>query len=223
MAVVNGAVQDITADTLLATSKPKIKDNFDKLLANDVAIEARETVLEGGSFAGTARWDDIIIPGVALTGGASAPDLVTFQGAIQLWTFDGVNTTEEVFGVFEIPHDYKEGSLLRPHIHWAPYNGNGGNVKWQMSYTIASKDSVFPSASNITAVGAAGTSALAHKATEFDTIVGTNVKIGDIIAFRLFRDPTDSSDTYGSDVFLLSVGVHYQIDSTGSVNVFTKT
>lgn len=223
MAVVNASVSDITSDVTLASSKSKIKNNFDNLLANDVAIEARETVLEGGSFVGTARWDDIIIPGVALSGGASAPDLTTFQGTIQLWTFDGGSTTEEVFGVFEIPHDYKEGSLLRPHIHFAPINGNGGNVKWQMSYTIASKDAVFPSTTTITSTSAVGTSALAHKASEFDTIVGTNVKIGDIIAFRLFRDPTDVADTYGSDVFLLSVGIHYQIDSTGSVNVFTKT
>lgn len=129
MAVVNSSVENITSDTLLSESKSKIKNNFDKLLANDVAIEARETVLEGGSFVGTARWDDIIIPGVALTGGASAPDLVTFQGSIQLWTFDGVNTTEEVMGIFELPHKYKESTDLRPHIHFAPINGNGGNVK----------------------------------------------------------------------------------------------
>ena len=47
MAVVNSSVSDITADVTLATSKPKIKDNFDDLLANDVAIEARTTTLEG--------------------------------------------------------------------------------------------------------------------------------------------------------------------------------
>lgn len=92
-----------------------------------------------------------------------------------------------------------------------------------MSYTIASKDVVFPSTTTITSTSAVGTSALAHKANEFDVISGTNIKIGDIIAFRLFRDPTDVADTYGSDVFLLSVGIHFQIDSTGSVNIFTKT
>lgn len=46
MAVTNSSVQDITADTLLSTSKPKIKDNFDDLLANDVDVELRVTGLE---------------------------------------------------------------------------------------------------------------------------------------------------------------------------------
>lgn len=46
MSLVNTSVQDITSDVTLATSKPKIKDNFDDLLANDSAIEARTTSLE---------------------------------------------------------------------------------------------------------------------------------------------------------------------------------
>jgi hypothetical protein len=223
MAVVNASVSDITADVALATSKPKIKDNFDDLLANDVAIEARETVLEGGSFVGASRWDDIIVPCNALIGGASAPDLTTFQGTIQLYTFDGGSTTEEVMGVIELPHDYKEGTDLRPHIHWSPSNTAGGNVKWQLTYTRASKDGTFPATSTISVTAAVGTTALVHLANEFTVITGTGFKIGDIIAFRLFRDPTDVADTYGSDAFLLSLGIHYKVDSTGSVNVFTKT
>ena len=78
MALVNSSVQDITADTLLSQSKTKIKGNDDKLLENDVAVEARLVtaegkvgVIEGGAFVGTARWDDIILSGTALVGGAS--------------------------------------------------------------------------------------------------------------------------------------------------------
>jgi hypothetical protein len=55
MALVNSSVEDITADTMLATSKPKIDGNDDKLLANDVAIEARVTTLEGGSFSSATK------------------------------------------------------------------------------------------------------------------------------------------------------------------------
>jgi hypothetical protein len=223
MDLVNSSVEDITADTLLSESKSKIKGNDDKLLANDVAIESRTGVVEGGSFVGTARWDDIIISGLALVGGASAPDLTTFVGDIKLYTFDGGSTLEDAMGAIEIPHDYKEGTDLRPHIHWAPIDANAGNVHWQMSFTKASRDGVFPAQTTITCTSTAGGVALAHKANECTVISGTGVKIGDIIAFRLFRDPTNVADTYGSDAFLLSLGIHYQIDSTGSVNVFTKT
>jgi hypothetical protein len=41
------SVDNINSDVTLATSKPKIKDNFDDLLANDVDVEGRVVVLEG--------------------------------------------------------------------------------------------------------------------------------------------------------------------------------
>jgi len=46
MALINSSVVDIAADVALATSKPNIKGNDDKLLANDVALDARIVTLE---------------------------------------------------------------------------------------------------------------------------------------------------------------------------------
>ena len=186
MALVNSSVTDITADTLLSQSKTKIKGNDDKLLANDVAVEARLVtaegkvgVIEGGAFIGTARWNDVVLGGTALVGGASAPDLETFQTGIKLYTFDGASTAEEVNGIFEMPHDYKEGTDIRPHIHWAPINANAGNVKWQMEYTIAANTVAFPANATISSTAAAS-GALKHHANEFNVISGTGRKIGDI-------------------------------------------
>ncbi len=34
--------------------------------------------------------------------------------------------------------------------------------------------------------------------------------------FRFFRDPTDGDDTYPDDAVVLSVGVHYEINTVGS-------
>lgn len=222
MAVVNGSVADITADVTLATSKSKIKDNFDDLLANDVAIEARETALEGGSFVGSARWRDEILPATALGAGASAPDLVTLTGNILAYAFDGGSTAEQLYGSFELNHEYKEGTDIFPHIHWAPVNANAGNVKWNLEYSVASKDSAFAVATTISCTDA-NLGANTHHVVEFSAISGTGRKVGDVIAFRLYRDPADASDTYASDAILLSLGIHYQVDSTGSVNKFTKT
>ena len=47
-----------------------------------------------------------------------------------------------------------------------------------------------------------------------DTIDGTGITIGDQVAFRLYRDPTQ--DTYQDDAVVLTFGLHYQKNSLGS-------
>ena len=213
------AWSDFINGEILSSVRSKINTAMNELYPTI----AKTTVLENGLFVGTAKWNDFYIHGTALVSGPSAPDLTIFQSNIQLYTFDGASTLEETNGVFEVMHDYKEGTDIRPHVHWAPINANTGNVKWQIEYTICNVNGTFPANTTISAIGAAS-GALKHIATETSAVIsGTNIKIGDMLAFRIFRDPADAQDTYGSDAFLLSVGMHYQVDSTGSANTFTKT
>lgn len=214
-------VTDITADVALATSKPKIVTNFDDLYDNDIALNNSVGVLEGGSFVGSSRWDDIVIPPGALGGGASSPDLITLVSNISAYAFDGGGTLEQLYGSFEIPHDYKEGTDLRPHIHWTPTTAGAGNVVWNLEYSLAARSGTFGASTTVTATDAAA-GALIHNAEEFTSISGSGITIGTVIMFRLYRDPTNVADTYGADAVLLSLGVHYEVDATGSTNIFTK-
>lgn len=171
-------------------------------------------------------YEDIIIPGVALRAGSSAPDLVAFgpSGNILQYGFNGASTTEEVHGAVEIPHSYKEGSVLLPHVHWAPSDGNAGDVKWQLEYTIvnAENGTGFPAPTTIGNAHPSDSVAWKHHIDPLPEIDGTGLKIGAVLAFRLFRDPTDVEDTYGSDAILLSFGIHFQQDTFGSEQVFIK-
>ena len=170
----------------------------------------------------TSSWDDIIIPPSGLARNVQAPDRVTFVGSIEAPAFNGASATEQLSGSFEIPHDYKEGTTLRPHIHWSPSNTDAGDVKWQLEYTIACANEAFSASATVSAVDTSNQVDRAHQVVEFGTIDGTGLEIGCMIQFRLFRDPTDAEDTYGSDAFLLSIGVHYEQDSDGSRSAFTK-
>ena len=81
MAVVNAAMADITADTLLSQSKTKIKGNDDKLLENDVAIEARVTTAEGNITTLTAQKAPLANP--TFTGTVTSPKvMMTPEGGI---------------------------------------------------------------------------------------------------------------------------------------------
>ena len=55
---------------------------------------------------------------------------------------------------------------------------------------------------------------------DFNTIDGTGITIGDQVAFRLYRDPTQ--DTYPDYDAVLTFGIHYQKNSLSSRLVTTK-
>jgi len=178
--------------------------------------------IEAG-FIAVSRWDDIILSPESLGTGSSAPDLITFVGGTRTYGFNGSNTMEQLYGSFEVPHAYREGTDLRPHIHWTPTTTGLGNVKWQMEYAIASINTTFPTTTTIiSAVDSAGGIANQNLASEFDIISGIGIEVGTVCRFRLFRDPTDIEDTYTGDAGLVSLGIHYEIDGDGSRLPFSK-
>lgn len=158
-------------------------------------------------------WNDIIINPSNLKGGASVPNFSVFIGVIYQLLFLNAQS-DEVFGSFEIPHDYKEGTAIYPHIHWSPSNTNTGNCVWQFDYVKENINGTFSSVTNLTITQAGSGTALGHQLAETNIpIPGTGMKIGDIVIFRLGRA---TGDAFTGDAFLHSVGVHYEIDKVGS-------
>jgi len=180
------------------------------------------------NFIEGPRWNDVWATDLLVPIGASAPDRVSVPGLtnISVLGFDGNATTETLGGTFEVPHDYIEGSDLRPHIHWAGSSNGVGNVKWQFGYSVFTFD-VEASAETVVSFTAANPGLGANsrpiiKAGEFPVIPGAGLKIGTLIRFRIFRNPQDAADTYAADALGFQVGLHYQADALGSQNVFTK-
>jgi hypothetical protein len=129
---------------------------------------------------------------------------------------------EQVCGCREIQHDYKEGTNLTPHLHWYPTTNDAGNVVWQLEYVVVRGGTVVGSSTTISVTQAAGGVAWTQKRADFTEIDGSSFKIGDQIHFRLFRDYTHLSDTYGEDAAAATFGFHYQVDSLGSRQITTK-
>lgn len=168
-------------------------------------------------------WDDFNLPIIALSNPSATPSTVTLggSGGILVYAFDGSGGTDKLYGIIELLHGYKEGSDLRPHIHWAPQTANSGDVQWTLEYA-AQVGGATPSNTIITAVQAAGGVAWAHQHVEFPVISGTGLKIGTQISFAISRVSGNPADTYADDAIPFSIGVHYQRDSLGSIGVFTK-
>jgi hypothetical protein len=175
-------------------------------------------------FVGDATvWIDYNFGVGALNRGAAAPDLINLSAtSIETLGFDGVNTLEQVSTVLELNHNWREGSTIYPHVHWYPVNGNAGNVKWNMEYVIVARDGVVPASTTIVVVQAAGGVAWTERFASFPTIDASGFTIGAQMHIRLFRDPNDGDDTYGSDAALATFGLHVELDTVGSRQIASK-
>lgn len=174
-------------------------------------------------FNGDATvWNDIIIPGAGLRQGGSAPAFAVFIGGIFEYRFDA-GQANEVHGSFEIQHDYKEGTALDFHVHWSPSTTNAGNIVWGVEYVVSNIGSAFAAtAETVSMTPAAAPGVLRrHVLSDVAQVPGTGLKIGAIVAFRLFRQ-NGGTDTFTGNAFLHSVGVHYQSDTTGSRQELVK-
>lgn len=174
-------------------------------------------------------WEDLRVPMTATTvGGAKDPGLITFNGGnLKVWGFAAGGQDEELFFECQIPHSYKEGTDILPHVHWCPIDANTGNVKWGIEYQWANPGSAFPVSATLesfTAVsgGATGTAWL-HSITALGTISGAGKNISSMLVCRVYREQSDAvNDTYASDAALLELDFHFQADSAGSIAEFSK-
>ena len=197
-----------------------------------LAVAADGTV----TLAGAATvWDDLQIPGTSVKAtGNSPPDLAGgFAGdnTLDLYVFDGVNTLEQVFFTIQIPHRWKQGSTIRPHVHISPTSTNGGDtnarvIRFSLEYTWANINGTFGASATLLLDSdpfVPNTSQWKHLLAKNATgIDGTGKTLSSMLVCRLYRDPSDSADTYPQDVAFLQFDIHYEIDSLGSSGEYTK-
>jgi len=199
--------------------------------ANNTTIESDGTL----KFNGNATvWDDIMIfPDGTSRGSSNAPVWTLFKnnsGSQGVWLFFFSNTQEqEVYFTLQIPHSYKVGTNLLPHVHWTTNSGtpSGTNVVWGLEYTVISFGGTFPSTttiSNNTVIPAIGTPSGTgqHLITSLGAISGSGLGISTILVCRLFRKVDDPLDTFGNTTGLLGVDFHFEKDTEGSRAEFTK-
>lgn len=176
----------------------------------------------------TVRWDDLTFAASSITvnpvGAVDAPSRdageTDFPGTL-LFSGSQVNI---LAGSFQLPHDWLEGSAIRPHIHWSkPAGGVGDDVSWTFYHRILNRGAL-PGAW----VGpVAGTLSYNHGGvaeseaiTTFGEIDLTGYPISTNIAWRLYR--LGNADAFNGTARLIEFDVHYLIDSRGSPSEFNK-
>lgn len=191
-------------------------------------------VNKGGemTFIGTATvWDDLRIEPIAKGTGSNNPTFGTWAGGISLYEFDNATagSEKEVWFNVQMPHGWKEGSTVEPHVHWLPKTaGTAGQViRWGLEYSKAKIGTAFsttPTTVYGTTIvgGGAITTANAHLLTDFAGIDMTGDTISTVLVCRLFRNSSDAADTYTGTAGLLYIDWHVELDTFGSKTELAK-
>jgi hypothetical protein len=207
-----------------------------------VALSGNFTVIDPAyPLSYNTAWDDLRISGSAFksTGGIKTPDFSLFTNdggsshGVYLYWFDP-STIEDVFFYVQMPHNWKAGSAIEPHIHFVPKSTGASNafVVWGLEHTIAAISGSFGSTSIIYTDGSTAASATVqgdavltsgkHYISAFPSIVLTGKTISTMILCRLFRAVGDTYDTYAYDAGVLEFDFHYEIDGFGSKDEYTR-
>lgn len=199
---------------------------------NNLVIEADGTVRMD---ADATTWNDLMIfPDATTRTGSNPPTYSRFldNGSSSQGVFLNMfsaSEEQELYFTMQIPHSYKAGTTLNPHVHWTTVSGtpSGTNVVWGLEYTIVSigghfsNTSIIYATSVISAIGTpSGTKQ--HLINDFPPISGTGIGISTVLVCRLFRATGNSGDTFGNEVGLLGFDVHYQSDTFGSRTEYSK-
>ena len=174
------------------------------------------------------NWTDLRVPVTSTKlGGSKDPTFskITDDGAGSQGVFSYVfsaNQEQELYFVTQLPHGWKLESEIDIHVHWSPTTTGAGNVRWGVEYSITDAN-VALSGTTLAAVTTA-TGGVANKniTTDIVHIDMTGFDLSALIIARIYREAGHAEDTYSDVAALFEIDFHYQQDSLGSDQEFSK-
>lgn len=168
-------------------------------------------------------WEDLRVASSQVRLGASAPAFNNgFAGSAAMYTlqFNYTGTSNQIFFEIQMPHAWKIGGTIWPHVHFSPISDTGGvakTVRWKLDYTWASINGTFGSPNTVNMDKSFTDAQWDHlMAVSAAGIDGTGQGISSMLVCRLYRDTGDGADTYDDLVSLLEFDIHYEVDMLGS-------
>ena len=194
------------------TDKPVVSRNYG---------EGYELVLRNGvSTLLTGAWDDLRFPaqGINPAGATSPPTLdevlTSFPGTL---LFSG-SQENVIAGVAQMPHTWRAGSTIRPHIHWSLPVGSANAVAWEFYYrqlgfpNDVAEAWVGPIAGTI--VAGDPTTADAHVITAFGDVLMNGRRESSMLCWQIRRQ--GGTDANNGTARLYEFDIHYQVDKQGT-------
>lgn len=146
---------------------------------------------------------------------ANAPTWAAYKGGYVL-EFSAA-ADEIIYFTITVPAKYLEGGDLDFHAHSVYPDANAGDVRWNLTYSWANTDAVFPAETTVNTDIAASGVADRHVSESVATAIsGTGKEFESVILCSLEREGTHANDDYGSSVYLVSMHFCMPVDTLGS-------
>lgn len=185
------------------------------------------TGAEYGFVHSTGLWEDLRFPatGINPPGAESDPDRSTVTGLLM---FDKAST-ESVVGVAQLPHSWKSGTDIEPHIHvltdtvTTPVTSSADVSVWELQYAIVDVgdswdvSTVTTDTKSFTHVVHAAANTPVHELFDFTAIDMTGYQDSCSMWWKLSRTGGAGADNYDNDVHLLEFDIHYRAGTLGSL------
>lgn len=174
-----------------------------------------------GRYEFHTSFDDLRSPATAINlPGQPADPAVDTDGSLLF----SATIENNIAIIVQIPHSWKIGSQVYPHLHWCKSVIGAGGVDWQMRYrTIRNGGSTtswsdYASAQSVFPV----TSGTENNIAKFPAIDTSEMRLSDLLSFQVRRMPSSASDDYPSAARFWEFDVHYEMDSDGSFYEYQK-
>ena len=194
----------------------------DRIPVTDVSDSDTDGYAEVGDIQALGVGQEtIFVPAGAIlsatTNGAASAQIETTTNDVNVAVLDFDDSTDE-FGHFQVqmPKSWDEGTLIAQFI-WQT-TATSGNCIWGIqAVAFANSDALD------TAFGTAATVTDAAEATAGDVIITAETSAMTVagspgaeeyVAFRVYRDADNGSDTMTGDARLMGVKIHYTVDAT---------
>lgn len=179
-------------------------------------------------FGETKTWEDLRFPPsrVIKNPSDSKPDYINLVGNITVLGFDAA-ASEWVTGVAQMPHSWRQGSSIRPHVHWSPTKASNAasRVAWTLYYWWVNANDRWITASRLSVTGSQTTGGVASTSRfcALGTIAATGKTLSSMFTFRLVRNVSRATDDFNADAAMVEFDIHYQINSFGSDEELSKS
>lgn len=184
------------------------------------------------------QWEDLRIEPVARAAGANVPafekwldDSAGTSRGCWLYSFDHavLASQKELHFSMQMPHSWA-GTAISMHVHWIGSTSESAkDVVWGLEYAwqdigTAFGDTAIVESSTALIPDDANIVAYRHYISGFaDIPPGTSADgLSSILIGRLYRASASASDTYAGKCGLLYVDAHYEVDSLGSREEYSK-
>jgi len=157
---------------------------------------------------------------VTIDKGSNAAQIGSLTGISgpEIWFFRDGSGVDAMSFTLQLPHNWKDGTTIYPHIHWVPRSSASGNMRWNLDYSWANIDGTFSAATTSSVIVNGPFTANKHLLTDLTSgnvgIDATGKTYSSVLICRIWRDSGAGTDTYAGDAGGLSMDFHISIKNT---------